>query len=210
MNVSSRVAYPCLFVVKLPSPDCLPDRRFSSSYERRVPRYQLMLCLIDQDEEAALEAKKKKEAREREDAKRRLSNYKTAKELAQERRKAEEEHAKLVEKEKAKISADQLERIRTRNRTLTMEHMNLVRRKAEEERQRQQRVEALKDAVPGPDVDRDPSRLTALTAASVAKRDANMRRNGEEPERPGYFAIMRPTTIAHNPSRLVPSWRAGL
>ena len=70
-----------------------------------------MLCLIDQDEEAALEAKKKKEAREREDAKRRLSNYKTAKELAQERRKAEEEHAKLVEKEKAKISADQLERI---------------------------------------------------------------------------------------------------
>lgn len=59
------------------------------------------------------------------------------------------------------------------------------------------------------EVERDPSRLTALTAASVAKRDARLKKDGEEPERPGYFAIMRPG-LTHNPTRAVPSWRAGV
>ena len=34
-------------------------------------------------------------------------------------------------------------------------------------------------------MDRDPSRITALTEAQRAKRDARLKKDGEEPERPG-------------------------
>ena len=36
-------------------------------------------------------------------------------------------------------------------------------------------------------MDRDPSRVTALTEAQRAKRDARLKKDGEEPERPGVW-----------------------
>jgi hypothetical protein len=47
-------------------------------------------------------------------------------------------------------------------------------------RKQAKRVESLKQHVLAPEVERDPSRLTALTAASMAKRDARLARDGEE------------------------------
>eukprot|EP00277_Geminigera_cryophila_P009580 CAMPEP_0179406676 /NCGR_PEP_ID=MMETSP0799-20121207/1036_1 /TAXON_ID=46947 /ORGANISM="Geminigera cryophila, Strain CCMP2564" /LENGTH=462 /DNA_ID=CAMNT_0021177785 /DNA_START=72 /DNA_END=1461 /DNA_ORIENTATION=+ len=163
------------------------------------------------EEEEAVQQQKKKEkiTRERGEQKRRISNYKNSKEAEEERKKQEEEERLEFERDKTKISADQLERIRLRNKQMTDEHTNLVRRKAEEERLKAERMESLRKETPGPEVERDPSRLTALTAASVAKRDARLKQDGEPPERPGYFAIMRPT-LTHNPTRAVPSWRAGV
>eukprot|EP00802_Teleaulax_amphioxeia_P011061 Tamp_11091.p1 GENE.Tamp_11091~~Tamp_11091.p1 ORF type:complete len:511 (-),score=143.10 Tamp_11091:426-1760(-) len=162
-----------------------------------------------EEEAARLEREREKIGREREDAKRRLSNYKHSKEAEEQRKKQEEEERLLLEREKGKMTLDQLERIRLRNKQMTEEHTNLVRRKAEQARIQAERIESLKREVPKPEASRDASRLTALTAASEAKRDARLRKDGEEPERPGYFAIMRPNVI-HNPTRAVPSWRAGV
>ena len=40
-------------------------------------------------------------------------------------------------------------------------------------------------------MDRDPSRVTALTEAQRAKRDARLKKDGEEPERPGVWGGVR-------------------
>jgi len=163
----------------------------------------------EEEEKARLERERERITREREEAKQRIANYKNSKEAEDERKKREVEERLLLEKEKSKMTLDQLERIRLRNKQMTEEHTNLVRRKAEEERIQAERMESLKKEVPKPEASRDPARLTALTAAAEAKRDARLRKDGEEPERPGYFAIMR-TNVIHKPTRVVPSWRAGV
>ena len=73
----------------------------------------------EEEERARRTKEQDKIVRERAEAKRRLSNYKSSKEAEEERKKREEEGRQMLERERAKVSADQLERIRLRNARMT-------------------------------------------------------------------------------------------
>ena len=77
-------------------------------------------------------------------------NYKQSKQEEKEAQRQRSEQEK--EDSRARVTLDQLERIRQRNQRLTEEHTLLVRRKAEAERAQAERVQALMEAAPAPHV----------------------------------------------------------
>ncbi|EKX37378.1 hypothetical protein GUITHDRAFT_116491 [Guillardia theta CCMP2712] len=166
--------------------------------------------LQKQEEEAKAERERAEREKLRKEKERlekvmRVENYKKSKKAEEEAKKREEEFQQ--EQNKSKISAEQLERIRVRNKKQTEEHINLIRRKEEQERIKTQRMEALLEHVDAPKIDRDPNRLVAPTTASMAKSELE---SPDEKNTRGYYSIMRPNTVMHVAARATPTWRSGM